>query len=94
MAGLRCDSQQVVETKLEGSLMWSPTTRAQHNRDHLRYASDVTDAEWRLLAPHLSPPCRTGGGVRRCAMPLGRPIVRLRGRMDHLDLTSRPAAIN
>jgi transposase len=41
-------------------LMWTPTTRAQHNRDHLRYASDLTDAEWAILAPLLPPPCRTG----------------------------------
>ncbi|TQF76522.1 IS5/IS1182 family transposase, partial [Elioraea sp. Yellowstone] len=26
--------------------MWSVTTRAQHSRAGLRYASDVTDAEW------------------------------------------------
>ena len=41
-------------------LMWTPTTRAQHNRDHLRYASDLTDVEWKLLAPYLPPPCATG----------------------------------
>ncbi|TQF77130.1 IS5/IS1182 family transposase, partial [Elioraea sp. Yellowstone] len=26
--------------------MWTVTTRAQHSRAGLRYASDVTDAEW------------------------------------------------
>ena len=24
--------------------MWTPATRRQHNRDHLRYGSDLTDA--------------------------------------------------
>ncbi len=33
--------------------MWTPTTRAQHNRDGLRVASDVTDDEWAVLEPLL-----------------------------------------
>lgn len=37
-----------------------PDTRAQHNRDHLRYARDLTDAKWEVLAPLLPAPCRTG----------------------------------
>lgn len=40
--------------------MWNPATRRQHSRDHLRYGSDLTDAEWDLLAPMLPPPARTG----------------------------------
>ncbi|MGI4876319.1 MAG: IS5 family transposase [Janthinobacterium lividum] len=40
--------------------MWSPTARAQHSRAGLRYGSDVTDAEWSLLEPHLPPACRVG----------------------------------
>jgi transposase len=36
--------------------MWTPATRQQHSRDGLRYASDVTDAEWRILEPLLPPP--------------------------------------
>ncbi|MBC7103399.1 MAG: IS5/IS1182 family transposase, partial [Parvibaculum sp.] len=27
-------------------MAWTETTRAQHDRSSLRYASDVTDAEW------------------------------------------------
>jgi hypothetical protein len=27
--------------------MWTPETRAEHDRDELRYPSDLTDAEWR-----------------------------------------------
>ena len=26
--------------------MWTPATRRQHNRDHLRYGSDLSDAEF------------------------------------------------
>lgn len=40
--------------------MWTPTTRREHSRSRLRYESDVTDAEWALLARHLPPPARTG----------------------------------
>ncbi len=40
--------------------MWSPTACAQHSRAGLRYVSDVTDAEWSLLEPHLPPACRVG----------------------------------
>jgi transposase len=35
--------------------MWTPTTRRQHSRSGLRYGSDLTDAEWAILAPFLPP---------------------------------------
>jgi putative transposase len=40
--------------------MWTPTTRRHHSRTGLRYASDLTDAEWALLEPLLPPPCDQG----------------------------------
>jgi putative transposase len=40
--------------------MWTPTTRLEHSRDHLRYGSDLTDAEWAIIAPFLPPPAKTG----------------------------------
>jgi transposase len=40
--------------------MWTSETRARHDRDHLRYSSDLTDEEWRLLSPLLPPPAKTG----------------------------------
>jgi hypothetical protein len=33
--------------------MWTPTTRRQHSRPITRYQTDLTDAEWRIVAPHL-----------------------------------------
>ena len=39
--------------------MWTDTNRARYNRDHLRYPSDLTDAEWGQIAS----PCRA---VRVC----------------------------
>ena len=43
--------------------MWTSENRAKYNRDHLRYPSDVTDAEWAQIAP-LIPPARRGGRRR------------------------------
>lgn len=40
--------------------MWTETTREQYRRDHLRYASDTTEAEWLLLSFFLPTPCRVG----------------------------------
>ena len=40
--------------------MWTPTTRLQHNRPVTRYQTDLTDAEWRVIAPYLPKPCATG----------------------------------
>lgn len=31
-------------------MSWTEITREQYRRDHLRYASDLNDAEWRVLA--------------------------------------------
>jgi transposase len=36
-------------------MSWTEITRRQDRRDGLRYASDVTDEAWRLIAPHLPP---------------------------------------
>ena len=40
--------------------MWTPTTRQQHSRIVTRYQTDLTDAEWRVIAPHLPKPNATG----------------------------------
>jgi transposase len=40
--------------------MWTPTTRQQHSRSVTRYQTDLTDAEWRVIAPHLPKPSATG----------------------------------
>jgi len=40
--------------------MWTETTRGQYRRDHLRYASDTTNAEWLLLSFFLPAPRRIG----------------------------------
>lgn len=39
---------------------WTKTTRRQHRREGLRYASDLSDAEWRLIEPLLPPRRRLG----------------------------------
>jgi putative transposase len=40
--------------------MWTPTTREQHSRQTLRYQTDLTDAEWAVIEPHLPPVHRMG----------------------------------
>lgn len=40
--------------------MWTPTTRAQHGREGLRYQTDLTDVEWAVIAPHLPRERNTG----------------------------------
>jgi transposase len=40
--------------------MWTPTTRQQHSRPITRYQTDLTDAEWRVIVPHLPEPRATG----------------------------------
>ena len=40
--------------------MWTPDTRAEHDRDDLRYPTDLTDAEWQVLAPMFPSPATTG----------------------------------
>src|ERR1700688_1845225 len=47
--------------------MWTPETRARHDRDHLRYGSDLSDEEWQILASLLPPPAKTG---RRWVWPM------------------------
>jgi len=40
--------------------MWTPATRRQHNRENLRYETDLTDREWNLIAPMMPPAAKTG----------------------------------
>lgn len=40
--------------------MWTPTTRAQHSREGLRYETDMTEAEWHVIEPHLPVPSHRG----------------------------------
>jgi transposase len=43
--------------------MWTKENRARYERSKLRYESDLTDAEWALVAP-LIPPAKHGGAHR------------------------------
>ena len=43
--------------------MWTIGNRCRYDRDHLRYPSDLADAEWVLTAP-LIPPAKHGGRRR------------------------------
>lgn len=41
-------------------MTWTETTRAEYERLSGRYASDLTDQEWALVAPLIPPPKATG----------------------------------
>ncbi len=43
--------------------MWTTENRSRYDRSKLRYPSDLTDAEWALVAP-LIPPAKRGGNKR------------------------------
>ena len=43
--------------------MWTTENRGRYDRGKLRYPSDLTDAEWALVAP-LIPPAKRGGNKR------------------------------
>ena len=47
--------------------MWTAENRARYDRSRLRYPSDLTDAEWALVAP-LIPPAKRGGNKRTVNM--------------------------
>ena len=41
-------------------MAWTEITRPKYRRDGLRYASDTTEEEWAIIAPHLPKKCRRG----------------------------------
>jgi transposase len=45
---------------METTMAWTEITRLQYRREGLRYASDLTDAEWALLAPLMPRASRLG----------------------------------
>ena len=47
--------------------MWTNENRHRYDRSQLRYPSDLTDAEWALIAPEI-PPAKRGGGKRSVDM--------------------------
>ena len=47
--------------------MWTTENRARYDRSRLRYPSDLTDEEWRLIEPVI-PPAKRGGNKRTVTM--------------------------
>ena len=43
----------VVSSQSSRHKMWTEITRRKYEREGQRYASDLTDAEWALIAPHM-----------------------------------------
>jgi transposase len=61
--------------------MWTPTTRAQHKRVRAKYETDLTDAEWAVIAPYL--PGVVAGSTARLddARDRGRNLLRHAGEL-------------
>ena len=47
-------------------MAWTELTRHQHDRKSDKYASDMSDAEWALIAPLMPPPKTTGRPRTTC----------------------------
>jgi putative transposase len=45
---------------MEHNMSWTEITRQQYRRDGLRYASDTTNAEWKIIEPLMPARCRRG----------------------------------
>src|SRR3970282_724595 len=50
--------------------MWTSKNRGRYDRSKLRYPSDLTGDEWKLVEP-LIPPGKPGGGKRTVSMHEG-----------------------
>src|SRR3954452_22488836 len=47
-------------TTREQYTRWTPTTREQYTRTAARYETDLTDAEWAMIEPHMPPRSKRG----------------------------------
>jgi putative transposase len=54
-------------------MSWTEITREQYRRDGLRYASDTTDGEWKLIEPLMPASSRRG---RRVWIGISQPFAR------------------
>jgi len=48
------------ESQSSSHNMWTEITRRKYEREGQRYASDLTDAEWALIEPHMPAVKRLG----------------------------------
>jgi transposase len=79
--------------------MWTPTTRQQHSRTVTRYQTDLTDAEWLVIAPYLPKPCATADArdhqwhllCNAGGLPVAAAADRLAAMGDDLPLVRRLA---
>ena len=76
--------------------MWTSENRERYNRDHLRYPSDLTEEEWRLIEPLI--PTYSACQARREQAARQRPgsaerhYVRFIYRLPMAIYSQRPAA--
>jgi transposase len=70
--------------------MWTEITRPQYLRKGLRYASDVTEAEWNRIEPHL-PAAQLLGRPRKIEIDRGRQctVLHRQNRVPMADAAAR-----
>src|SRR6476660_8675311 len=74
----------VVSSKSLRHKMWTEITRCKYEREGQRYASDVTDAEWALIEPHM-PVVKRLGRPRESGGPRGYDAAKkVKGRKRHI----------
>lgn len=60
-------ARRLVLNQLGFPMTWTAIARREHNRDALRFPSDLRDREWALIAP-LIPEAKPGGRPRTTTM--------------------------
>ena len=61
MAGFRCEFPNGCSKPVRRNSCGRRPPGREHSRDHLRYGSDLSDAEWLILAPFMPSPTRRVG---------------------------------
>jgi transposase len=62
-----CDSFGLIKDSKEINMAWTDITWQEHNRDSMRYPSDLNDEEWAVVEKFIPPP-RSGGRPRTADM--------------------------
>jgi transposase len=56
-------------------MAWTKTTRAQYDRKHLRYSSDLTDEEWAIIRRFFPAPSKVGRPREHCLRDIWNAIL-------------------
>jgi len=75
--------------------MWTEIIRRKYERGGQRYASDLTDAEWALIEPHMPAAQASGPAARdRAARGARRDLVSCADRLSVADAAKGLSAVH